>query len=104
MFYIIPKNYNMSRVAIHIGFHDHLVADGDCKEALELIRNQIFAQVAKTPDAKNSAIGLAMAGSYLKVNWSKFLTGGVSLVPTWSGTSSLKLEGSTGKVDTSTKF
>jgi hypothetical protein len=65
MFYIIPKNYNMSRVAIHIGFHDHLVADGDCKEALELIRNQIFAQVAKTPDAKNSAIGLAVGKELL---------------------------------------
>jgi hypothetical protein len=118
MFYIIPKNYNMSRAAVHIGFHDHPVADGDCREALELIWNQIFAQVAKMPNAKNSAIGLAVGkelllkglidescnGSCRKVNWSKFLTSGVSLVPTRSGTSSLKLEGSAGKVDTSTTF
>jgi hypothetical protein len=65
MFYIIPKNYNMSRAAVHIGFHDHPVADGDCREALELIWNQIFAQVAKMPNAKNSAIGLAVGKELL---------------------------------------
>jgi hypothetical protein len=60
MFYIIPKNYNMSKATVHLGRHDHPVTDGDCREALDLIRTQIYAQVAKTPNAKTSAIGLAV--------------------------------------------
>jgi hypothetical protein len=31
----------MTRAAVHIGTHDHPVADGDCKEAMDLIRGQI---------------------------------------------------------------
>jgi hypothetical protein len=38
MFYVVPKNPNMTRAAVHIGTHEHPVADGDCREAMELIR------------------------------------------------------------------
>ena len=59
MFYVFPKNPNMTRVAVHIGTYVHLVADGDCREAMELIRGQIMTQVALIPNAKNSTIGMA---------------------------------------------
>jgi hypothetical protein len=42
MFYIVLKNPMMTRAAVHIGTHDHLVADEDCREAMELIRDQIM--------------------------------------------------------------
>jgi hypothetical protein len=65
MFYIVPKNPSMSRAAVHIGTHDHPVADGDCREAMDLIRDQIMTQVALTPNAKNSAIGMAVGKELL---------------------------------------
>jgi hypothetical protein len=67
MFYIVPKNPNMNRVAVYIGTHNHLVVvvDGDCREAMDLIRNQIMTQVALIPNAKNSAIGMAIGKELL---------------------------------------
>jgi hypothetical protein len=42
MFYVVPKNLSMTCAAVHIGTHVHLVADGDCREAMDLIRGQIM--------------------------------------------------------------
>jgi hypothetical protein len=60
MFYIVPKNPSMTRAAIHIGVHEHPVANGDCRETMDMIRDQIMTQVALIPNAKNSAIGMAV--------------------------------------------
>jgi hypothetical protein len=65
MFYIIPKKFTMSRAAVHIGFHNHPVATRDCREAMDMFRSQIMAQVALIPKAKNSAIGLAVGKELL---------------------------------------
>jgi hypothetical protein len=61
MFYVVPKDPNVSRAAVHIGTHEHPVADGDCREALE----QIMTQVARTPNARSSAIGMAVGKEFL---------------------------------------
>jgi hypothetical protein len=50
----------MTRAAVHLGTHDHLVVDGDCTEAMDLIRDQIMSQVARTLNAKISTIGMAV--------------------------------------------
>ena len=60
MFYIVSKDPLMSRACIHIGTHMHLVAKGDCTDAMDQVRNEIKSQVAKTPTAKTSAIGIAV--------------------------------------------
>ena len=65
MFYVVPKNLNMTRAVLHIGTHVHPVADGDCKEAMDLIRGQIMTHVALTTNAKNNAIGLAIGKELL---------------------------------------
>jgi hypothetical protein len=65
MFYVIPKNLSMTRAAVHIGTYIHPVADGDCREAMDLIRGQIMTQVALTPNAKNSAIGMVVGKELL---------------------------------------
>ena len=57
---VVPKNPKMTRVAVHIGTYVHLVADGDFREAMDLICGQIMTQVALTPNAKSSAIGMAV--------------------------------------------
>jgi hypothetical protein len=38
MYYFIHKLQSLSRVAIHLGTHEHPVAKGMCKEALEEIK------------------------------------------------------------------
>jgi hypothetical protein len=65
MYYVVPNVTNMTRAAIHFGTHDHPVADGDCREAMDLIRSHVLAEVARTPNAKNSAIGLAVGKELL---------------------------------------
>ena len=50
----------MSRAYIHIGTHMHPIAKGDCRDAMDQIRNEIRSQVAKTPTAKASAIGIVV--------------------------------------------
>jgi hypothetical protein len=65
MFYIISKDPNMSRAAVHFGTHGHPVADGKCREAIDIIRQQIMIQVARTPNAKSSTIGMAVGRELL---------------------------------------
>jgi hypothetical protein len=60
MFYIVPRNPSMTRAVVHIGTHDHPVADGDCREGMDLIQDQIRTHVALIPNAKNSTIGTAV--------------------------------------------
>ena len=65
MFYITSKNPLMSRACVHFGSHDHPVATGDCREAMDIIREKVRDQVAKTPHAKSSAISLAVGRELL---------------------------------------
>ena len=55
----------MSRAYTHIGTHTHPVAKGDCRDAMDQIRDEIKNQVAKTPTAKASAIGIAVGWELL---------------------------------------
>ena len=55
----------MSRACIHIGTHKHLVAKGDCRDAMDQIRKEIKIQVVKTPSAKASAIEIAVGKELL---------------------------------------
>ena len=55
----------MSRACVHLGTHEHLVATGECREAMNIIRERVRDQVLKTPHAKASAISLAVGRELL---------------------------------------
>ena len=55
----------MSRACIHIETHMHHVVKGDCRDAMDQIRDEIRSQVAKTTTAKASAIGIAVGKELL---------------------------------------
>ena len=65
MYYITSKNPEMSRACIHFGTHEHPVATRDCREAMDIIREKVRDQVARTPHAKASAISLAVGRELL---------------------------------------
>ena len=65
MYYITSKNPQMSRACVHFGIHEHLVATGDCREAMDIIREKVRDQIARTPHAKASAISLAVGRELL---------------------------------------
>ena len=65
MFYITSKNHLMSRTCVHFGTHNHLVATGDFREAMDIIREKVRDQVAKTSQAKVSAISLVVGKEFL---------------------------------------
>jgi hypothetical protein len=62
---VVPKSPRMTRAAVHIGTYVHPVADGDCREAMDLIRGQIMTQVALIPNTKSIAIGMAVGKELL---------------------------------------
>ena len=55
----------MTRVAIHLGHHGHLVARSMYRDSTEVICGLIAEQVAKTPIATNSAITLSASKDFL---------------------------------------
>lgn len=50
MHYNVAKNASYSRVAVHLGIHNHPIANGEGGEALDLIRYEIMTQVARIPN------------------------------------------------------
>ena len=65
LFYAVSKDLTMSRACIHMGTHLHPVVKGDCKAAMDQIREEVKLQVAKTPSAKTSAIGIGVGKELL---------------------------------------
>ena len=59
IYYVFSSNPNLSRAAIHTGHHVHPVSDGVCLDSLDLMYDCVAQEVAKTPNAKNSAIVMA---------------------------------------------
>ena len=55
----------MSRACIHFGTHEHPVAKGNCRAAMEQIRDTMMAQVAKTLTTKASTIKIVVGKELL---------------------------------------
>jgi hypothetical protein len=65
MYYVVHKLQSLSRAAICLGMHEHLVAKGMCREALEEIKVLVEGQVSCTPNAKIFAITLNASRAFL---------------------------------------
>ena len=65
IYYVFSSNPNLTHAAIHTGHHVHLVSDGVCLDSLDLIYDYVAQEVAKTPNAKNSAIVMAASKKFL---------------------------------------
>ena len=65
MYYVVSKDPRMTHAAVHFGTHDHPVVGGNCKEANNEILDFVKAQVARTPKARLSAIGMAVSREVL---------------------------------------
>ena len=57
--YIHSTSIGMSRACIHLGVHNHLVANDTCYESMDMAYQCVANEVLKTPTAKNSAIVMA---------------------------------------------
>jgi hypothetical protein len=57
---LVCRYCKITWAVVHIGTYYHPVINKDCKEAIELICDQIMTQVALTSNAKNSTIGMAV--------------------------------------------
>jgi hypothetical protein len=64
IYYVVHKLHSLSRMAIHLGIHNHLIMDGKCKESLEEIRRLIVEEVNHTPDMKMSLIFLSVSKTF----------------------------------------
>ena len=65
IYFAYSDNLEMTRAAIHLGHHGHLVARGMYRDSTEMICGLIMEQVARTPTATNSAITLSTSKDFL---------------------------------------
>ena len=65
IYFAYSDNPEMTRAAIHLGHHGHLVARGMYRDSTKVICRLIAEQVAKTPTATNSAITLFASKDFL---------------------------------------
>ncbi len=65
IYYVVHKLHFFSRMAIHLGIHNHLIMDGKCTESLEEIRRLIVEEVNHTHDMKMSLIFLSVNKTFL---------------------------------------
>jgi hypothetical protein len=63
--YIHSTSVGMSRACTHLGVHDHPVANGTCRESLDMVYQCVANEVLKTPTTKNSAILMAASKQFL---------------------------------------
>jgi hypothetical protein len=59
--YIHSTSVGMSKACIHLGVHDYLVANGTCRESLDLAYQCVTNEILKTPTTKNLAIIMAVS-------------------------------------------
>ena len=65
IYYRYSENPNMTKAAIYLGKHSHLVAKGTYRDSAKEISELIAEQVAKTPTATNSTIALSTSKDFL---------------------------------------
>jgi len=65
IYYVVHRLQSMPRIAIHLGVHNHHVADGKCWEFVEEIRRLIIEVVDRMLDANISTISLSASKTFL---------------------------------------
>ena len=68
IYYVFSSNPDLSHAAIHTSHHIHPVSNGVCLDSLDLMYDCVAQEVAKSPNAKNSAIVMAASKKFL-VDW-----------------------------------
>ena len=65
MYYVTHRMKTLTRACLHLGLHSHPVADGDCRETLETVKNLVKQAFHSKPEAKTSAIALSASKEFL---------------------------------------
>jgi hypothetical protein len=65
IYYVVHRFQSMSRAAIHLGVHNHLVVDGKCQKFIENTRRLITKEVDHMPDVKIFSISLSASNTFL---------------------------------------
>ncbi len=65
IYYVVHKLQSMSRATIHVGVHNHPVADGKCREFVEEIRRLIAEELDRMLNAKIFEISLSASKTLL---------------------------------------
>jgi hypothetical protein len=65
MYYVVHKFPNLSRIAIHLGFHAHPIAKGKCRESFKEMKNIVVNEVYCTPTITTLAIVLLVSKTFL---------------------------------------
>jgi hypothetical protein len=62
---VVHLLFDLSKVAIHLGTHEHHVFEGKCKESFEEMKNMVAEEVLHMPNATSFAISLIVSKMFL---------------------------------------
>lgn len=65
LYHVTSANPAMHRAFVHLGHHNHPVAEGVCRDSLDLTYEFLASEVSRTPKATNSAIQMAASKNFL---------------------------------------
>jgi hypothetical protein len=65
MYYVVHKQENLIRVAIHLGMHDHPMVEGRSWETLYQVKSLVKEEMFHTSKAIVSAIALVTSKTFL---------------------------------------
>ncbi len=64
IYYVVHRLQSMSKTTIHLGVHNHPIADGKCRVFIKETRRLITEEVDHTPDVKISSISFNARKSF----------------------------------------
>lgn len=67
MFYIVHCMQWANKVCIHLGFHDHRVAQGECNEIVDTMKKLVKEEIQCTPCAKVSTVTLILEKTWMSL-------------------------------------
>jgi hypothetical protein len=64
-YYVLHRLQSMSRMAIHLGVHNHFIMDGKCWESVEETRRLNINELDHTPNVKVFVISFSVSKTFL---------------------------------------
>ncbi len=65
LYCVVHFMFNLSRAAIHLGIHAHLVYDGKCMEPFKEMENMVAKEVLHMPNAMSSTMTLVVNKTFM---------------------------------------
>ncbi len=65
IYYVVHSLSDLSRVAIHLRTHEHLISEGKCRKTFKEMKSMVIEEVLRMPNVTSSTISFAASIMFL---------------------------------------